>query len=685
MGDMHWADAYDSTGIMHSIRSEEIRATLRTQQRPIPGVQDGMMHSALTGTLVPATHENQMPFGRSRGLPGVGYDNDGASHRSYDETRNVMEHMQGGGGGDLRYVLGGGKKEVHSFVGRTQHDQVTGTPDMAEFLQSRQVVGSGRQGTLPFVQEQVGPGFTREMHEEYMARKQMYEEDGALSSRGPPTREGGGIARERQLDDRLVKGISSTQQRRPMDWEMATDQRDRDAVTGPSHMGLLQHRPPLPGSHQGVYPDDAWTTGETRPLDRGRDNRGRAGRTYLAPADPVPGGMMGEPRLGEVRAADQGRRRQLHGRVLGVVGGLSGTGAAGSEDRSGYERTRRATLRETYVPGNPRPTGNVVDLMKSVLAPITEALRPTRKFVSSDRSFGAFGGQAPQRPTVRSGGAGPRVTMKETLVERARHLGFAMGPLCTSVVMAEPHRPTGRETLPAGGALLNAKGMAGPTVGTTDPLRTTTKETTEGRTSVGYFGGGLQGQDTGERLDRIERFASAAGVTDRGGEERLRFGRPDVMGGSYSDMGWKDGAPRTGGHEQSGYVGGAKGGVTAGTSRQSVMGQDAQVGMGWREETLDVGDAHPPGPRGPDRSPGPDSYGSWEAREDAVLQEAPPDASNNRRVVAEVGQGPDALRDSRLREPLEPEYRFQPFMLTQLQDNPYATSILTQFEGGDCC
>lgn len=80
-----------------------------------------------------------------------------------------------------------------------------------------------------------------------------------------------------------------------------------------------------------------------------------------------------------------------------------------------YDNERKETLERTY-------EGNVQSFIKSVTAPLLDALRPTNKehLVSAAREFGSMNAQLPEKPTTYNKDDVLRTTIKETGIHSTR-------------------------------------------------------------------------------------------------------------------------------------------------------------------------------------------------------------------------------------------------------------------------
>lgn len=203
--------------------------------------------------------------------------------------------------------------------------------------------------------------------------------------------------------------------------------------------------------------------------------------------------------------------------------------STGAGDRYDYGRTnilvynneRDITSTKTY-------EGNVTSYIKSMIAPVMDALRPTNKeyMVQNAREFGQFQSTAPSKQTVHNPNDPLRTTIKETLVHDTRSgnlKGFEqittydpndvarttiketlvhdtrLGNLNTATksVVYNPKdvaKTTVRDTTDNVDTTLNLRGDARPTVlNTNDVAKTTVKETTIDNNGLGI----VSGQDKG--------------------------------------------------------------------------------------------------------------------------------------------------------------------------------------------
>lgn len=122
-----------------------------------------------------------------------------------------------------------------------------------------------------------------------------------------------------------------------------------------------------------------------------------------------------------------------------------------------YDNERKETLERTY-------EGNIQSLIKSLTAPLLNALRPTNKehLVSHPRAFGSMNMQVPEKPSIYDSDDIARTTMKETNIHNTR-----TGTLSSSV-------------------------RKGSVYDTDDVARTTLKETKIHDTRTGQMSAGVQ-------------------------------------------------------------------------------------------------------------------------------------------------------------------------------------------------
>lgn len=186
-----------------------------------------------------------------------------------------------------------------------------------------------------------------------------------------------------------------------------------------------------------------------------------------------------------------------------------------------YNNERDITSTKTY-------EGNVTSYIKSMVAPVMDALRPTNKeyLVQNAREFGQFQRTAPEKQTVHNPNDPLRTTVKETLIHDTRTGNLKSfeqittydpndvarttvketlihdtrtGNLksATKSIVYDPKmiaKATGRETLKEGDKTVNLKGHARHTIlNTNDVAKTTVKETTLENGGLGI----VSGQDKG--------------------------------------------------------------------------------------------------------------------------------------------------------------------------------------------
>ena len=142
----------------------------------------------------------------------------------------------------------------------------------------------------------------------------------------------------------------------------------------------------------------------------------------------------------------------------------------------------KPTARTGTEPAKPAQLTNATSLVKSVVAPLLDALRPTVKQTTEQggRAFGTMARAIPEKPTVYDPVLyAPRTTMKETLVQESELRNFHGLEKPAPVDRDDVAKTTGRQTLAPFTEVRNVNGRVfRVTVYPEDRAKTTTKETT---------------------------------------------------------------------------------------------------------------------------------------------------------------------------------------------------------------
>ena len=255
----------------------------------------------------------------------------------------------------------------------------------------------------------------------------------------------------------------------------------------------------------------------TRPEVIARDTgRGVDADGYFPPAGPAPGGAHNWT----TTQHDAPRRRADGLAVPGPSNGRAPHAPGLCDDYGADTLELGPTSREFFVEA-PSRLGALTSAVKALIAPLTDALRITRKDEAAlgHRDFGSLQVQAPPKltlpgtaplPTVkdtllhdstRLNPSGPkrptvvdvtqvaRVTLRETLVHDTHSGNFGNGPRCVAVYDASATRVTGRQTLPEQDIAVNVRPHDRGAIRSNDQTaRVTVRETTLLEDYVGAVG-----------------------------------------------------------------------------------------------------------------------------------------------------------------------------------------------------
>lgn len=163
-----------------------------------------------------------------------------------------------------------------------------------------------------------------------------------------------------------------------------------------------------------------------------------------------------------------------------------------------YSNERDLTATRTY-------EGNLTSLVKSIVSPIQDALKPTIKdynVMNNQREFGELQTNVPKKQTMYDPSDVARTTIKETNIHDTR-TGNLIGQKASIVYDPDDvTKATTKETLPDYDNVINMKSKhVKPTIyDPTDKTRTTMRETTETNTHDGHIGNldGGGGYETNE-------------------------------------------------------------------------------------------------------------------------------------------------------------------------------------------
>lgn len=392
--------------------------------RVVPKNPDVFVQSSLSGVKMPPNefkHNNMTPFYRGS-LKHVRVDNPGLSQNLETFT------------GAQQYYKP--KREVETFFKPERNlGNINGSAAASSFVQSRIEVPKARNNVLPFEQVRVGPAINR----------------GFTSN---PT---GGF---QQLDARDYAMPRSTDEIRAVNKPKVT-------YTGRTIDG---QKGSLPGSVGAVEKNRVTTVFENNP-----DKYFRTTGAYLKDkqhpmvnAKYVPrqdistkayaGGAF-QKTVGDVQTGDV---TVVHKDQLGSLGVTNASLTHMPNQKSDdygkgsilvYDNERAITSTRTY-------QGNLTSIVKSIIAPIEDLIKVTRKeyTVDAPREYGQIQTTMPSKPTMYDPNAPMRTTIKETLIHDAQQLNFKGAPKITIYDPNAVTRTTIKETLLHDSVPLNVKG-----------------------------------------------------------------------------------------------------------------------------------------------------------------------------------------------------------------------------------
>lgn len=428
-------NVYNST-MLNTVKKLEAGAVGKHNKGVVDSVlrtEQGRAHSELTGQKVDMKHSNMMPFYR------------GNYKQSVDPLANNNILEQFGAKNDLTFR----KKEIAGmFVPEANVNRFD--PNMLDDMTIRVNKPVARKNVLPFEQVKVGRGV------------------GA----GFGDKPSGGFHQTNLVD--LIKPKSVDELR---------------VLTNPKLSGTPGYTAPgKKGENRGIIgsvekrrPDTAFEMGEDRLMKTTGAVLGKSQQPVPEVRDTsrtIAREVMGGAHVGRgdsQRADVQGPNRSdvLSGFTAVNVHGASKFGDYGKESVQVYTNGRDVTTTQTY-------KGNVQSLIKAIIAPITDAIKTSKKewFIDPAREFGQMSVQIPSKATVYDPNDVTRTTIKQTLLQDSENLnmrGQVKG------VVYDPNnvtRTTIKQTLLQDSENLNMRGPIKLTVyDPADVARTTTRQT----------------------------------------------------------------------------------------------------------------------------------------------------------------------------------------------------------------
>lgn len=420
-------------------------AAAATSQKVVAKNHDAFVKSPLSGVNIPSNefkHNNMTPFYRGA-LKQVQVNNSGLA-QSLETFTGAQQYYQP-------------KKEVERFFRPEKNlGNLFGTPAASSYMQDRVIASKVRNNTLPFEQVRVGPAINR----------------GYTST---PT---GGF---QQTDAREYAMPRSTDDLRVLN-------KPKISYAGRTVDG---QKGSLPGTVGCVNKNRVETFFENNP-DRYFRTTGAVLKEKQQPAvnakytarqdvsaKPYAGGAyqktVGGKQAGEV---SEPHRDQLG--TLGVTNASLTHMPNQKADDYGkgsilvYDNERAITSTRTY-------QGNLTSIVKSLVAPIEDLIKVTRKeyMVDAAREYGNMQATIPAKATIYNPNAIARTTIKETLIHDSTKLNLKGAPKITIYDPNAITRTTIKETLLHDSVPLNVKGERshGQVYDPTSKPRTTVRET----------------------------------------------------------------------------------------------------------------------------------------------------------------------------------------------------------------
>ena len=337
-----------------------------------------------------------------------------------------------------------------------------------------------------------------------------------------------------------------------------------------------------------------------------------------------------------------------------------------------YNNERQITGMRVY-------QGNVTSMIKSMVAPIVDAVKVTKKdgLVDNPRHFGNVQPQIPDKLTIYDPNDIARTTIKETLLHDNTMRGNVKGPVQVAVYDTEEitAKTTMRETLKSMEYQMNlsSKVYKGTVHDPDDKARTTTKETTIETDRDGNIdrleGMGVGGYETAEWDARPtqKQYTSdydyyGIATKDKGeGYITTEFDAKPTQKQYTSDYD---------------YYGGA---ISANKAAMSTADMENADINGCKESTLQR------------RGPVPQGAKTYQTADDLnvrIKKDAGPpllDAPNHEKVFSEIPTVNSVVNTTRDKKYYAEDDRLDPALVSAYLKNPYTISInMGAKSGGDC-
>jgi hypothetical protein len=394
-------------------------------------------------------------------------------------------------------------------------------------------------------------------------------------------------------------------------------------------------------------------------------NRQDTTRPYVGVATQVDG----KARQAIADPADAPKREQHSG--FGIRNPVMVNSSVGLKDDYGkstimvYNNERQVTGARVY-------KGNVTSLVKSMVAPLIDAVKITKKegAINNPRQFGNAAPQIPSKLTVYDPNGVARTTIKETLLHDDTGRGNLRGPSQAAPVYDAAEiaaRATIRETLKRMAYEMNIKGGAlkGQAYDPDDKARTTHKETLIDHERDGNLdaleGGGAYETTVYEAKNTLKQFTSLYDHIGNAGADR---------GEGYLTN------PHEAKNTQKQYTSDYEyyGGAVSGDKKSMSTEAMANARISTRQEELLHG-----------RAPTKSGAKVYTAAEDVHMQVrkqvvAPiNDAPNREKIYMEPPSATDAINVTRIPKEVEHvDTRLDPAILSSLGTNPFVLNINRQ-------
>jgi hypothetical protein len=492
---------YDSSYLYDVKREEERRAGdahQRSQNPQQTGVignmfrdkQDNVVKSSLAGVEIPTeefVHSNMMPFFGSSIKQNI----------NPSANRTAMETFTGQVNNDI-YVR---KTEQKPFFEMEKHrGNVFGAPNKTDYYLERMTAPTIRNNERPFEPVKVGPGvgagFSSLPIGGFQQDTRVYENPKTVDDLRVATNP------KETFEGRMIDGQHSTQRGKVGD---VSKNRVETFFENTSDRYFTTTGANTKDTQRPEY--------EVKDTSRTHTTRAYAGDVYAA------GFNKAQPIQGSVKATSRQQMNEFGYRnVDGEAIGQADENDYGRQSILPTENERDLTSMKSY-------EGNITSLVKSIVAPLEDIFRVSRKeyTVQNARQFGHMQRTFPEKLTIKDPNDVLRTTIKETNIHDTMEGGQLKGP--TKLAVYDPEdvtRTTIRQTTQAADTTLNIRG--GTYKGTsyqTDRPNTTIKETTIDN----------------DRYGNVESRAK-----DRGGYESAAYDAPTTQKQFLSDRDYVGGA-----------------------------------------------------------------------------------------------------------------------------------------------